>query len=209
MKNKRASKFALAGLMLSAFAAQAESLVDGSVDAGKTKSLTCSACHGTQGNSANPLWPNIAGQNAPYLQAQLMAFKSGARKNALMSSQAMLLTDEDMADLAVYYESLPIAAQAVADASLITRGEALYRGGDKASGTPACMSCHGPTGRGNPAAKYPAIKGQHAAYTALQLQNYANNTRMSVAKVQMMGSIAQRLDNEDIEALASYVQGLK
>lgn len=209
MKNTLASKCVLAGFMLAAFAAQAESLVDGSVDAGKAKSLTCSACHGAEGNSANPLWPNIAGQNAPYLQAQLTAFKSGARKDALMSSQAMLLSDEDIADLAVYFESLPIAAQAVADANLIARGEALYRGGDKADSTPACMSCHGPTGRGNPAAKYPALNGQHAAYTALQLSAYADGTRVGAGKVQIMHDIAAQLDPEDIKAVSSYVQGLK
>ncbi len=209
MKNKLVSIVALTGLTLVAFAAQAESLVEGSIEAGKSKSLTCNACHGAAGNSANAVWPNIAGQNAPYIQAQLMAFKTGLRKNALMSSQAMLLSEEDMADLAVYYESLPVAVQTVADAGLIARGEALYRGGNKKKGVAACLACHGPTGRGNPAAKYPALKGQHAAYTALQLEAYADGTRVGVGKVQIMQDIASRLDDEDIKALASYVQGLK
>ena len=209
MKIKLASLFAMVVLALTATAPRAESLVDGSVDAGKAKALTCTACHGAEGNSANPLWPNIAGQNAPYVQAQLLAFKNGQRENALMSSQAMLLADADIADLAAYFESLPMAAQSVADASLIARGEALYRGGNKANGTPACLACHGPTGRGNPAAKYPALKGQHAAYTALQLRAYADGTRRGVGKVQMMSGIATLLSQEDIEAVASYVQGLK
>lgn len=209
MKNKLAPIFALAGLTLVAFTAEATSLVDGSADAGKAKALTCTACHGPAGNSANAIWPNIAGQNAPYTQAQLVAFKSGLRKNALMSSQAMLLSDEDMADLAVYFESLPGAIQSVADASLVTRGEALYRGGNKEKGVPACLACHGPTGKGNPAAKYPMLKGQHAAYTELQLKAYADGSRVGAGKVQMMRGIASRLDEEDIKALASYVQGLK
>lgn len=209
MKNMLVSIFALVGLALTATTAQAESLVDGSIEAGKAKSLTCNACHGAAGNSANAVWPNIAGQNAPYLRAQLMAFKSGLRKNALMSSQAMMLSDEDMADLAVYYESLPGAVQSIADEKLLVRGEALYRGGNKDKDVSACLACHGPTGRGNPAAKYPMLKGQHAAYTELQLKAYADGTRVGAGKVQMMRDIAMRLDQEDIEALASYVQGLK
>ncbi len=209
MKNKLAPIFAVAGLVLASLPAQAESLVDGSVDAGKAKALTCTACHGPAGNSSNALWPNIAGQNAPYTLAQLMAFKDGTRKDPLMSSQAMLLSAEDMADLAVYFESLPAAAQSVADANLIARGEALFRGGDKDEGTAACMACHGPTGRGNPAAKYPALNGQHAAYTAKQLRAYAAGTRETDGKTRVMREIAARLDNDDIEAISSYVQGLK
>ncbi|MGI9233476.1 MAG: c-type cytochrome [Woeseiaceae bacterium] len=209
MKNMLVSMFALASLTIAAMATHAESLVKGSIEAGKAKSLTCSACHGAEGNSANAVWPNIAGQNAPYLQAQLMAFKSGLRKDPLMSSQAMLLTDEDMADLAVYFESLPVAVQSIADEKLLVRGEALYRGGNKEKGVAACLACHGPTGRGNPAAKYPVLKGQHAAYTTLQLQAYADSTRVSVDKGQIMHDIASRLEKEDIDAISSYVQGLK
>lgn len=209
MKNKLAPILALAGLVLASLSAQAESLVDGSVDAGKAKALTCTACHGPSGNSSNALWPNIAGQNAPYTLAQLMAFKDGTRKDPLMSSQAILLSAEDMADLAVYFESLPAAAQSVADANFIARGEALFRGGDKEEGTAACMACHGPTGRGNPAAKYPALNGQHAAYTAKQLQAYAAGTRETDGKTRVMREIAARLDNDDVEAISSYVQGLK
>jgi cytochrome c553 len=209
MKKMLVSILALSGLTLAAVTAQAESLVNGSIETGKTKSLTCNACHGAEGNSLNAVWPNIAGQNAPYIQAQLAAFKSGVRKNALMSSQAMLLSDEDMANLAVYFESLPGAVQSVADEKLLVRGEALYRGGNKEKGVPACLACHGPTGRGNPAAKYPALNGQHAAYTAMQLSAYADGTRIGAGKVQIMPGIASQLDPEDIQAVSSYVQGLK
>ncbi|MGB5491922.1 MAG: c-type cytochrome [Woeseiaceae bacterium] len=209
MKNTFVSIFAIASLGLTAMTAQADSLVEGSIEAGKTKSLTCNACHGMEGNSANAVWPNIAGQNAPYIKDQLMAFKSGLRSNPLMSSQAMLLSDEDMADLAVYFESLPGAVQSIANEKLLVRGEALYRGGKKDKGVAACLACHGPTGKGNPAAKYPMIKGQHAAYTALQLRAYADGTRVGTGKVQIMHDIASRLDQQDIDAVASYVQGLK
>lgn len=217
MKIKLATLIATASLALVATPGQAESLVDGTAEDGKSKALTCTACHGAEGNSANALWPNIAGQNAPYLQAQLHAFRASMvpaegvapRNDPLMSSQAMSLSDEDITDLAVYFESLPAAAQAVADASLIDRGEALYRGGDPESGTAACIACHGPTGRGNPAAKYPALQGQHAAYTAKQLNAYAAGTRQTDGKTNIMRDIAARLSQEDIEALSSYVQGLR
>lgn len=209
MKIKIAPLFVLTGFMIAATQLQAESLVDGSVDAGKARALTCSACHGAEGNSSSPLWPNIAGQNATYLLAQLQAFKSGTRVNPLMSSQAMMLSDEDMANLAVYFESLPGAAQSVADVTLLEKGEALYRGGSIDDKTAACLACHGPTGRGNPAAKYPALNGQHAAYTAKQLTDYASGARKSDGKTQIMRSIAKRLDKEDIAALSSYIQGLR
>ena len=209
MNIKLAPLFAMAGLALVANAASADSLVDGSAEDGKAKSLTCSACHGPEGISANPMWPNIAGQNAPYLVQQLQAFKSGSRVDPLMSSQAMLLSEEDMADLAVYFESLPAATQVVADPSLISRGEALYRGGDSDKGTPACLACHGPSGKGNPAARYPYIAGQHATYTAKQLNDYASGARESDGKTRMMRDIAERLSKEDIQALSSYIQGLK
>ena len=209
MKIKLAPLFAMIGLALVATQGQADSLVDGSAETGEAKSLTCTACHGPQGNSSNALWPNIAGQGAPYLQAQLSAFKSGARMDPLMSGQAMLLSDQDIADLAVYFENLPAAAQAVADADLVNRGEALYRGGNTETGVAACMACHGPTGRGNPAAGYPAVQGQHAAYTAKQLNEYAAGTRQTDGKTRMMRDIAGRLSKDDIAALSSYMQGLR
>lgn len=209
MKIKLASLFAMAGLTLAAFHAQAESLVDGSVEDGKAKALTCTACHGPEGNSANPLWPNIAGQNAPYILTQLKAFKEGKRVDPLMTSQAMLLADEDMADLAVYFESLPIAAQAVKDPSTVGRGEGLYRGGNLETGVAACMSCHGPSGNGNPAAQYPALRGQHADYTAKQLRDYASGARTSDGTTRVMRDIASRLRDEEIAAISSYIQGLR
>jgi len=196
-------------MLLAVFQVQAESLVEGSAEAGMAKSITCTACHGAQGNSVNPLWPNIAGQSASYLLAQMTAFKDGSRSDPLMTAQAMLLSDEDMHDIAVYFEGLPAAAMAVADPGKVDKGQALYRGGDSASGTAACLACHGPTGRGNPAANYPALQGQHSVYTAKQLQDYANGGRTSDGKTRIMRDIAARLSQDDIDAVASYVQGLR
>lgn len=199
----------LFGFLFGLLPAAAESLVDGDSEAGKTKAVTCSACHGANGNSMTPLWPNIAGLSARYIREQLQAFKSGLRTDPLMTSQAMLLSETDMADLAVYFESLPAAAQAIANADLLVRGQALYRGGDGEKGVPACIACHGPTGRGNPAVPYPALNGQHATYTAKTLQDYASGARKSDGLTKIMRHISERLNAEDIQALASYVQGLK
>ena len=209
MKIKLAPLFAMTSLALFAAQAQAGSLVEGSADDGKAKALTCTACHGPEGNSSSALWPNIAGQNAPYLVAQLKAFKDGTRQDPLMTSQAMLLSDQDIADLSVYFESLPTAAQAVKDASSVDRGEALYRGGNSDTGVAACIACHGPTGDGNPAAKYPALRGQHADYAAKQLRDYASGTRTTDGKTRIMRELAARLSEEDIAALSSYMQGLR
>lgn len=211
MKIQRSSTFALAVCLLVAGPLHAESLVQGSAEAGKAKAAVCAACHGAEGisSSATPTWPNIAGQNAGYSMAQLQAFKDGSRSDPLMTGQALMLSDEDMANLAVYFESLPGAAQPVADVSLIDRGEALYRGGDQEDKTSACIACHGPTGAGNPAAKYPALKGQHAVYTAKQLNDYASGARTSDGGTRVMRDIAATLDKDDIAALSAYVQGLK
>lgn len=213
MKNSFVRFFVITALV--ATQASAASLVDGDAAAGKDKATTCSACHGAAGNSVNPLWPNLAGQNANYIVAQLKAFKPGAdnqpalRSDPLMTSMALPLSDEDMRDLAVYFEGLPAAVNSVADESTIDKAEALYRGGNEEERVAACLACHGPSGRGNPAATYPALSGQHAAYTAKQLRDYASNKRKSDGKTRIMRDIAARLSDDEIEALASYVQGLK
>lgn len=209
MKLKIAMLIPVASLILAGTPTLAESLVDGSVEDGKARAATCSACHGTEGNSQNPMWPNIAGQSASYIQAQLIAFRDGKRKDPLMAPQSIGLSDEDIANLAVYFESLPTAAQAIADEDLLDRGESLYRGGNVEDKTAACLACHGPSGNGNPAAKYPALRGQHAVYTAKQLNDYKSGARDTDGTTRIMRDIAARLDSEDIAALSSYVQGLK
>ena len=214
MKNSFTIFFALSVLAIAPSLASADSLVDGSAEAGKAKSITCAACHGVSGTSVNPVWPNIAGQSATYIVAQLKAFQPGdngkaLRSDPLMTSMAMPLSDQDIRDLAVYFESLPAAVNSVADRNSVARAEALYRGGNEENKAAACLACHGPTGRGNPAATYPALQGQHATYTAKQLRDYAAEIRTSDGKTRIMRDIAARLSEEDIVAVASYVQGLK
>ena len=203
-------KYAL--LTLSIFAAQAvtaEPLVEGSTEAGKARAVPCAACHGADGNSVNPAWPSIAGQNAPYILKQLQAFRSGSRSDPLMTGQAMSLSEQDMRDLAVYFSSQAPAPKTVASAETVNKGEALYRGGDAEKGVAACLACHGPTGRGNPAAAYPMLKGQYATYTATQLRNFSNGQRKSDGPTKVMREIAANLREDDIVAVASYIQGLK
>ena len=195
--------------ILFAATAHSEPLVEGSAEAGQARSVTCAACHGPDGNSVNPAWPSIAGQNAPYILKQLEAYKSGSRTDPLMTAQAMPLSEQEMRDLAVYYASQAAAPKAVAAPESVNKGEALYQGGDAENRVAACLACHGPTGRGNPAAAYPMLKGQHATYTATQLRNYASGQRKSDGPTRVMRDIAARLEEDDILAVASYVQGLQ
>lgn len=195
-------------ILLSA-TAWAQGLVEGDAEAGKSKSITCGACHGPDGNSVNPVWPSIAGQHPLYIVEQLMAFKQGTRTEPLMLGQAMLLSDEDMRDLAVFFAAQQTATKVVADPATLDHGQRLYRGGNRDNQTPACIACHGPNGRGNPAASYPSLKGQYAAYIARQLRDYASGARRSDGATRVMRDIAAKLSEEDIVAVSSYVQGLQ
>jgi cytochrome c553 len=179
-------------------------LAEGSVEAGQQKSAVCMACHGPDGNSLNPEWPNLAGQHASFIVAQLQAFKSGERQNPLMSPMAVGLTEQDMLDLAAFYSAQAPAALE-ADPALVEAGRKLYLGGNQESGVSACIACHGPTGRGNPMALYPVISGQHATYLASALRAYASGERVNT----MMQEIAARMSEEEIAAVSAYIQGLR
>src|SRR4029077_5750257 len=180
---------------------------------GATKAAVCAACHGPNGNSTNPDWPRLAGQNAVYIAGQLRLFRSGARPNAVMMPMATSLSDQDIADLAVYYEAqTPVGLEA--DPSYWQAGQGLYLRG--ARDLPACTACHGPEGRGNLAAGYPALRAQQSVYVMKQLNDYASGARYSGATVPptdpnavMMFTIAKQLTPEQIRDVASYVQGMR
>jgi cytochrome c553 len=193
-------------LVLSCLGASA-ALAAGSAEKGEAKSTACIACHGSQGNSANPEWPVLAGQHEQYIHKQLQAFKSGARKNPLMSPMAMSLSDEDMADLGAYFQAQKPVGKEV-EAAKLQLGQRVYRSGDPKTGAPACASCHGPTGAGNPPAAYPSLRGQYATYVAAQLRAYRAGTRQTDPN-QVMRSVAGTMSDEQIDAVASYVQGLR
>ena len=188
----------------------------GKVQDGATKTAVCTGCHGPNGNSANPEWPRLAGQSAVYISEQLHLFKTQVRANPVMMPMASGLTDQDISDVAVYFEAqTPQGLEA--DAKNWKAGETLYRRGDKARNIPACVACHGPGGRGNLAAGYPALRAQQSVYVVKQLNDYASGARYSGAKNPavpsrngaMMLTIAKRLTPEDMSAVASYVQGLR
>ena len=180
----------------------------GSVEAGRTKSATCAACHGVDGNSVTPDWPMLAGQHSSYIIRQLRAFKNGERTDVTMKPFADLLSEQDMLDVAAYFEAQKPVPKG-ADPALVSLGQQIYRGGLPARGVAACIACHGPNGAGNPLAAYPRISAQHAAYTTKQLNAYAAGDRRSDVDVnQMMRNVAGLLFEDEIRALASYVQGL-
>jgi cytochrome c553 len=192
--------------------------VSGSADAGAAKAAVCAACHGPNGNSVNPEWPSLAGQNAAYIREQLAMFKAKKRNNPIMQPIVEPLTEQDFADLAAYFAA-QTPAGLEADPSYWKAGEALYKSGDLARDIPACTACHGPTGQGNPASGYPALRAQHSVYTVKQLQDYLTQNRYrdpadpavvhQARNSAMMTTIASRLTPEDIRNLASYLQGLR
>jgi len=189
---------------------------DGNAQEGATKAAVCSACHGPNGNSVNPEWPVLAGQNAVYLDQQLKLFRAGVRNNPVMMPMAQPLSDKDISDLSVYFATqVPTGGEA--DPSYWKAGEALYRSGDATRNIPACVACHGPVGRGNIAAGYPALRAQHSVYTVKQLTDFASGARYAGAAPDkqpgpnhvMMATIAKRLTPEDIRNVASYIQGMR
>jgi cytochrome c553 len=179
----------------------------GDAAAGKTKSATCLACHGPDGNSPNPIWPKLAGQHPTYIKKQLIAFKSGERKNDLMSPMAMPLSEQDMDDLAAYFSS-QAQSDGTAAADKVELGGKVYRAGNTQTGVAACMACHGPAGLGNPAANFPRISGQHAAYIDKALKDFRAGTRNNDVNKMMQG-VAAKMTDEEIAAVAEYVQGLR
>ena len=192
---------------LTATLAAAPAGAAGDATAGKAKAMACASCHGADGNSANPEWPSLAGQHAKYLAKQLADFKAGNRNNAMMSPMAAPLSEQDMADIAAYFES-QAQKGGQADPALVEAGEKLYRGGNATTGVAACMACPGPNGMGNPQANFPRLSGQHAAYTVLQLKAFRAGERANDAG-KMMQNIAARMTDAEMQAVASYIEGLQ
>ena len=181
-------------------------LAEGDAATGKAKSAMCAACHGADGNSAAPNFPNLAGQHASYLLKQLQNFKSGKRKDPTMTAMVAPLSEQDMADLAAYFSTQTEKVGTTAEDKL-EAGQSLYRAGDAATGVAACAACHGPTGSGNPQATFPRLSGQHATYVETQLKNFRSGVRANDAGSMMRG-VASKMSDAEIAAVAQYVQGL-
>lgn len=178
----------------------------GDIEAGKTKSITCIACHGTDGNSPSNLYPKIAGQHATYLEKQLHAFKNGERQEPVMSAMAAILSDQDMADLAAYYAAQTTTPESTSE-DIAKATQKLYMGGDIERAIPGCTACHGPRGNGLELAKFPKISGQHPAYIKAQLEKFRDNQRHNDPNG-MMVDVAGKLTNKEIKQLSQYISAL-
>lgn len=183
----------------------------GNPEAGKAQAVTCAACHGADGASPiAPSYPVLAGQNEKYLLRQLKMIQSDERQIALMTGQLTGKSEQDLADLAAYYASLPEkVTPSEADEETLALAEGIYRGGILDKGVAACSSCHAPSGNGNGAAGFPDIGGQPTAYTIAQLTAYREGDRATDEVFGgMMRGVASRLTDTEIEALAAYLRGL-
>ena len=191
----------------------------GDAAAGATKAAACAACHGLDGNSADPQYPKLAGQHENYIARQLSLYKSGERNNAIMLGFASTLSAQDMRDIGAYFASQKVVP-GIADESLVASGpnqgrkfyqvgERLFRAGKPDQGIPACQACHGPTGTGIPG-PYPSIGGQHSAYTATQLTAFRSGAVWGKDKNAnaVMAGVAANLSDEEIQGLATYIEGL-
>ena len=175
--------------------------------AGKAKAALCVACHGPAGNSVNPEWPKLAGQNAKYTAKQIRDFLKGeTRSDELMAPMIAALTDEDIEDIAAYYAGQTSTGGFVSQ-ELHALGERIYRGGNLESGVPACIACHGPRGAGNAPAGFPRLAGQHAVYTAKQIEDWRNGLRTNDPNG-MMADAVRYLTPIETRAVSEYIAGL-
>lgn len=179
----------------------------GNPDKGQDKVSVCSACHGSDGNSVVGLWPSLAGQNEKYLTKQLRLVKSGDRVIASMTGLLDNLEDSDLEDIAAYYASQKNTVGQT-DESKVELGRKLYYAGNLEKGVPACSACHSPRGLGNAPAAYPLLSGQQPEYVAKALKDYRSGARVNEDPSKIMAAIAYKLDDEEIEALSSFVHGL-
>ncbi len=167
----------------------------------------CSACHAADGNSATPANPVLAGQHAEYTAKQLANFKSGERKNPVMLGMSSALSAEDMKKLGQYFQQQKAKPRSAKNPDLVKVGQQIYRGGIMAKGVAACTSCHGPNGAGIPA-QYPRIAGQYAEYTVAQLNAFRLGERANDPN-KMMRTVAAKLSDAEISAVADYIAGLR
>lgn len=168
----------------------------------------CVACHGPTGaDNLQPVYPIISGLGERFLFEQLVAIQSGDRQVPEMAGVLEGKSEQDLRDLAAFYNAQEMP-EGEADPELVDQGEALYRGGNKASGVAACIACHGPQGKGNEPAGYPRVSGQSVEYSIKALKDYRSGDRVYDTQSQVMGDIASKLTDSEIEAVAEYMHGL-
>lgn len=176
---------------------------------GKEKSQVCQGCHGVDGNSFGPEWPNLASQHSSYLTKQIRNFKDGVRKNETMNSMAAGLNEQDIKDIAAYFTTQVVTQQEVeANSELIKTGRKIYKGGNRYSGVPACAGCHGPNAVGNGPAAFPYLAGQKPSYLIKTLKDFKSGARANDPN-EIMRNIAAKLTDSEITAVATYVAKLQ
>lgn len=201
----------LAGLPVSVvLAAPATSPVSAKGDASKGRELAntlCGACHGADGNSTAAEYPSLAGQPPEYINKQLRNFKSGARKDPIMGPMVAALSAADMLNVATYFSAQTLRPRLAKAVVRTAEGQRLYKGGNAASGIPACASCHGPAGEGVPV-QFPRLAGQQATYLQSQLAGFRNGDRTNDSG-KMMQAIARKMTDHEMHAVAEYISGLR
>ena len=184
------------------------SCAEGNADAGKELAITCLACHGETGNSLVPDFPNVAGQHEKYLLKQLREIRDGDRPSPTMVGLLDNMSDQDLADIAAFYAAQP-GNYGAARAELVELGENIYRGGIPRKNVAACIACHAPDGSGNGPAAFPSLAGQWPEYTVSQLRAFQSGERINDGDAGMMRDIARDMNPQEMEAVASYIYGLR
>lgn len=185
----------------------------------QTAEQICAACHGADGNSQLPANPKLAGQHPEYLLKQMRDFKPvgdkpAEREDAVMGAMIATVEDKDIPALAAYFANFKQTDAAAVSDKNINLGQKIWRGGIASKGVPACASCHGPNGMGIPS-QYPRLAGQHADYAELQLKAFRNaaqdlkNPARGNDPAKMMRTIAIKLTDSEIRAVADYAAGLR
>jgi cbb3-type cytochrome c oxidase subunit III len=200
---------------LSGLAVQARAADPAKPDVNRGQAIAtqvCASCHGADGNSTGGAYPKLAGQHPEYLVKQLMDFKiqpgakQPARNNAIMAGMAAALSSQDMVNVAAYFAAQTPKPGYAHDKNTVPLGEKIYRAGIVERAVPACASCHGPTGQGIPV-QYPSLSGQWAEYTVTQLNAFTQGPGAR-NNSDPMHTIASRLSDSDIKAVADYIAGL-
>ena len=180
----------------------------GDAERGKTLTAVCTACHGQDGNSIAGAFPSIAGQSERYMYKQMVDMKTGARDPGAMIGMVDALPDQDLRDLAAWYATQSPKGGA-ASADLVELGESIYLSGVQRKKIAACSSCHSPSGMGNDPALFPSLRGQGPEYTTAQLKAFRSKKRTNDGDSRMMRDVAMDLSDEEIDAVASYLYGLR
>ncbi len=196
---------ALAAPALPAFAAGETPAKPDLVKGQASYEAVCAACHGVDGNSSIVVNPKLAQQHPEYLLKQLHDFKNDKRADPVMKGFAMMLSEEEMQNISAWLAKQKAEPGFATDKELVLLGERIYRGGIPDRKIAACVSCHSPNGAGIPA-QYPRLSGQHADYTAKQLNAFRDGSR---GNNNQMRDVAAKLNDREIKAVSDYIAGLR